>query len=155
LKKGRLWVNIAARVWADPTAATGRLGPSADRDLRESMDRLVQHQYSVRINLLYKPVHRFPQISVCAWAKSPCCGSGIALAWGTYINTWEDSWDVIKRANRPNIGICLDTFKGRPARRRQVVPSVLGPDQPPVQAGPSIPADLCLRFFKRQAYPLS
>ncbi|KAJ5991588.1 hypothetical protein N7522_011795 [Penicillium canescens] len=33
-----------------------------------------------------------------------------ALAWGTYINTWEDSWDVIKRANRPNLGICLDTF---------------------------------------------
>lgn len=33
-----------------------------------------------------------------------------ALAWGTYINTWEDSWDVIKRADRPNLGICLDTF---------------------------------------------
>jgi 4-hydroxyphenylpyruvate dioxygenase len=33
-----------------------------------------------------------------------------ALAWGTYINTWEDSWDVMKRANRPNLGICLDTF---------------------------------------------
>ncbi|KAJ5129946.1 uncharacterized protein N7515_005985 [Penicillium bovifimosum] len=33
-----------------------------------------------------------------------------ALAWGTYVNTWEDSWDVIKRANRPNLGICLDTF---------------------------------------------
>ncbi|KAJ5960816.1 uncharacterized protein N7479_007966 [Penicillium vulpinum] len=33
-----------------------------------------------------------------------------ALAWGTYINTWEDSWDLIKRANRPNLGICLDTF---------------------------------------------
>ncbi|CAI7655108.1 unnamed protein product [Penicillium glandicola] len=33
-----------------------------------------------------------------------------ALAWGTYINTWEDSWDIIKRANRPNLGICLDTF---------------------------------------------
>ncbi|CAG8375226.1 unnamed protein product [Penicillium salamii] len=33
-----------------------------------------------------------------------------ALAWGTYINTWEDCWDVIQRANRPNLGICLDTF---------------------------------------------
>ncbi|KAJ5384113.1 hypothetical protein N7517_002024 [Penicillium concentricum] len=33
-----------------------------------------------------------------------------ALAWGTYINTWEDSWDLVKRANRPNLGICLDTF---------------------------------------------
>ncbi|KAJ5489771.1 3-dehydroshikimate dehydratase [Penicillium diatomitis] len=33
-----------------------------------------------------------------------------ALAWGTYINTWEDSWEIVKRANRPNLGICLDTF---------------------------------------------
>ncbi|KAJ5083865.1 hypothetical protein NUU61_008444 [Penicillium alfredii] len=33
-----------------------------------------------------------------------------ALAWGTYINTWEDSWDIVRRANRPNLGICLDTF---------------------------------------------
>lgn len=33
-----------------------------------------------------------------------------ALAWGTYINTWEDCWDIVKRANRPNLGICLDTF---------------------------------------------
>lgn len=33
-----------------------------------------------------------------------------ALAWGTYINTWEDCWDVIKKADRPNLGICLDTF---------------------------------------------
>jgi 4-hydroxyphenylpyruvate dioxygenase len=33
-----------------------------------------------------------------------------ALAWGTYINTWEACWDVIQRANRPNLGICLDTF---------------------------------------------
>lgn len=33
-----------------------------------------------------------------------------ALAWGTYINSWEDSWDIVRRANRPNLGICLDTF---------------------------------------------
>lgn len=33
-----------------------------------------------------------------------------ALAWGTYVNTWEDSWDIVRRADRPNLGICLDTF---------------------------------------------
>ncbi|KAJ6151478.1 hypothetical protein N7470_007075 [Penicillium chermesinum] len=33
-----------------------------------------------------------------------------ALAWGTYVNTWEDSWEIVKRANRPNLGLCLDTF---------------------------------------------
>lgn len=33
-----------------------------------------------------------------------------ALAWGTYVNTWEDSWEIVKRANRPNLGICIDKF---------------------------------------------
>ncbi|KAE8351008.1 xylose isomerase-like protein [Aspergillus coremiiformis] len=33
-----------------------------------------------------------------------------ALAWGNHINTWEDSWEIIERVNRPNFGICLDTF---------------------------------------------
>lgn len=33
-----------------------------------------------------------------------------ALAWGTHINTWEDSWDIVRRARRPNLGLCLDTF---------------------------------------------
>jgi 4-hydroxyphenylpyruvate dioxygenase len=33
-----------------------------------------------------------------------------ALAWGTYVNTWEDCWDLVRRADRPNLGICLDTF---------------------------------------------
>jgi 4-hydroxyphenylpyruvate dioxygenase len=33
-----------------------------------------------------------------------------ALCWGTRINLWEDSWKVVQRVNRPNFGICLDTF---------------------------------------------
>lgn len=33
-----------------------------------------------------------------------------ALAWGTYVDTWEKSWDVVCRVNRPNFGIALDTF---------------------------------------------
>ncbi|KAJ5731730.1 uncharacterized protein N7483_006238 [Penicillium malachiteum] len=33
-----------------------------------------------------------------------------ALAWGTYVNTWEQSWEIVREANRPNLGICLDTF---------------------------------------------
>lgn len=33
-----------------------------------------------------------------------------ALAWGTHVNTWEDCWSLVKQAERPNLGICLDTF---------------------------------------------
>jgi 4-hydroxyphenylpyruvate dioxygenase len=33
-----------------------------------------------------------------------------SLAWGTHINTWEECWDVVCGVDRPNLGICLDTF---------------------------------------------
>lgn len=33
-----------------------------------------------------------------------------ALCWGTHVDTWEASWEVVQRVNRPNYGICLDTF---------------------------------------------
>ncbi|KZT18672.1 xylose isomerase-like protein [Neolentinus lepideus HHB14362 ss-1] len=32
-------------------------------------------------------------------------------AWGTHVNTWEGAWDVCKRVDRPNFGLCLDTFQ--------------------------------------------
>ncbi|KAI9041943.1 sugar phosphate isomerase/epimerase family protein [Aspergillus affinis] len=33
-----------------------------------------------------------------------------ALAWGNHIDTWEAAYDVVERTDRPNVGICLDTF---------------------------------------------
>ncbi|KAJ3493050.1 hypothetical protein NLG97_g4984 [Lecanicillium saksenae] len=33
-----------------------------------------------------------------------------ALAWGTRINTWEQSWEMVQMVDRPNFGLCLDTF---------------------------------------------
>ncbi|GAD96229.1 hypothetical protein PVAR5_4879 [Paecilomyces variotii No. 5] len=33
-----------------------------------------------------------------------------ALAWGTHVNKWEESWDIVQRVDRKNFGICLDTF---------------------------------------------
>ncbi|KAJ5223855.1 hypothetical protein N7468_008397 [Penicillium chermesinum] len=32
------------------------------------------------------------------------------LCWSTYVDTWEKLWDVVKRVDRPNFGVCLDTF---------------------------------------------
>jgi 4-hydroxyphenylpyruvate dioxygenase len=32
------------------------------------------------------------------------------LCWSTVNDTWEKVWDVVKRVDRPNFGICLDTF---------------------------------------------
>lgn len=33
-----------------------------------------------------------------------------ALAWGTRIDTWEQSWAMVRRVDRVNFGLCLDTF---------------------------------------------
>ncbi|KIJ51028.1 hypothetical protein M422DRAFT_204028 [Sphaerobolus stellatus SS14] len=33
-----------------------------------------------------------------------------ALSWGTHISTWRDAWEVVRMANRTNLGLCLDSF---------------------------------------------
>ncbi|KAF2019745.1 3-dehydroshikimate dehydratase [Aaosphaeria arxii CBS 175.79] len=33
-----------------------------------------------------------------------------SLSWGTYINKWEQSWEIVQRVDRENFGLCLDTF---------------------------------------------
>jgi 4-hydroxyphenylpyruvate dioxygenase len=33
-----------------------------------------------------------------------------ALAWGRNVADYEKAWDIVKRADHPNLGICLDTF---------------------------------------------
>ena len=33
-----------------------------------------------------------------------------ALAWGTYVNTYWHSWELVQAADHPNLGVCLDSF---------------------------------------------
>ncbi|KRB60596.1 3-keto-5-aminohexanoate cleavage protein [Rhizobium sp. Root708] len=33
-----------------------------------------------------------------------------ALAWGRYINDHRDAWEIVRRANHPNVGLILDSF---------------------------------------------
>lgn len=33
-----------------------------------------------------------------------------ALAWGRYVDDYGDAWRLVERADRPNLGICLDSF---------------------------------------------
>ena len=33
-----------------------------------------------------------------------------ALAWGRYVNDYRRTWEIVRRADRPNLGICLDSF---------------------------------------------
>lgn len=33
-----------------------------------------------------------------------------ALAWGTHVNDHRDAWEVVRRADHPNVGLILDSF---------------------------------------------
>ncbi|RCW44478.1 4-hydroxyphenylpyruvate dioxygenase [Halopolyspora algeriensis] len=33
-----------------------------------------------------------------------------ALAWGRYVHTYEHSWEIVRRADHPALGVCLDSF---------------------------------------------
>ena len=33
-----------------------------------------------------------------------------ALAWGKYVNTYWHSWQIAKQVDRPNVGVCIDSF---------------------------------------------
>ncbi|SNR23559.1 sugar phosphate isomerase/epimerase and 4-hydroxyphenylpyruvate domain-containing protein [Blastococcus mobilis] len=33
-----------------------------------------------------------------------------ALAWGRHVSTWDRSWDAVRRAASPALGLCLDSF---------------------------------------------
>ncbi|KAI0425890.1 3-dehydroshikimate dehydratase [Xylaria sp. FL1042] len=45
-----------------------------------------------------------------------CAQKGLRVAyenwcWATRAPGWRDVWDIVRRANRPNLGLCLDTFQ--------------------------------------------
>ncbi|KAK7928843.1 hypothetical protein PG985_005841 [Apiospora marii] len=45
-----------------------------------------------------------------------CAENGFRLAyenrcWATQARTWRAVWDIVKKADRPNLGLCLDTFQ--------------------------------------------
>ncbi|THX59365.1 putative 4-hydroxyphenylpyruvate dioxygenase [Aureobasidium pullulans] len=31
--------------------------------------------------------------------------------WSTHAPTWKDVWDIVQKVDRPNVGLCLDTFQ--------------------------------------------
>lgn len=33
-----------------------------------------------------------------------------ALAWGRFVHTYEHSWEIVRRADHPALGLCLDSF---------------------------------------------
>lgn len=90
----KLWMNLASALHTDviqvPSSFLSRDQISPDinlvvEDLRELAD----------LGLQQTPVMRFAYES---------------LSWGTYVDKWEVCWDIVQRVDRPNFGICLDSF---------------------------------------------
>jgi 4-hydroxyphenylpyruvate dioxygenase len=94
IEKIKLWFRIAHTLHTDIIQIPGNFLP-ADQlsgdfdviaaDLRELADLGLQQQ----------PVVRFAYENLC---------------WSTHVDTWDKAWDVCRRVDRPNFGLCLDTF---------------------------------------------
>ena len=89
-----LWIQLAKALGTDliqvPSTFLSKEDTSSDTnlivsDLRELAD----------IGLGHSPPIRFAYESLC---------------WGTHVDRWELCWDMVQRVDRPNFGICLDSF---------------------------------------------
>ena len=92
VEKMRLWIQIASAlrtsIIAIPSSFLGTHEVSGDvQIIVEDMREVADLAAPAGIQIAYE-----------------------ALAWGTYIDTWEQAWDVVQKVDRPNFGICLDTF---------------------------------------------
>lgn len=81
-----LRLRLTIKVGASDTPAE-KIGTDRNRfvsDLRELADMLAEH----RFRLAYEN-----------WC------------WSTHAPDWADVWDIVHKVDRPNIGLCLDTFQ--------------------------------------------
>ncbi|KAJ4350165.1 uncharacterized protein N0V89_008786 [Didymosphaeria variabile] len=94
IEEMRLWIQLAKVLDTDliqvPSSFLAAEEISDDvelivSDLRELAD----------IGLTQSPPIRFAYESLC---------------WGTYVDKWELCWEIVTRVDRPNFGICLDSF---------------------------------------------
>ncbi|KAI9796137.1 MAG: hypothetical protein M1833_006475 [Piccolia ochrophora] len=90
-ERARGWIKIMQSVGTDMLQVGSSDSPSITSsrsqlasDLRELADMLNEHGF----RLAYEN-----------WC------------WATHAPTWKDVWEIVKEVDRPNIGLCLDTFQ--------------------------------------------
>jgi len=90
----RLWIQLAHTLGTDLIQIPSSFLPA--EEISSDLDIIVSDLRKLAdMGLEQKPTIRFAYESLC---------------WGTYSNTWEDSWSVVQRVDRPNFGLCLDSF---------------------------------------------
>ncbi|KAL7934503.1 xylose isomerase-like protein [Trichoderma chlorosporum] len=94
INDANLWVRLAHVLGTDMILLPSSFLPSSE--VSTDMDLIVQDMIEIaEIGLEASPTIKFAYEALC---------------WGTRIDTWEMSWNVVQRVNRSNFGICLDTF---------------------------------------------
>ncbi|KAI0506677.1 xylose isomerase-like protein [Xylaria bambusicola] len=94
LEKLDFWFQLARALRTDMIQIPSSFGPAAE--ISEDMSLAVADLQKVAdLGLQQNPPIRFVYESLC---------------FGTRYNTWEQSWDIVRGVDRPNFGLCLDTF---------------------------------------------
>lgn len=94
IKKMKLWLQLAKRLKTNTIQIPANFLP-ADQ-LTDDIDVIVADLRQLAdMGAAETPPVRYAYENLC---------------WSTINDTWEKVWDVVKRVDRPNFGICLDTF---------------------------------------------
>lgn len=90
LRRAERKFDVMARLGADTVLVCSSVSPHAvdDDDLAAAQLRLLAERAAERgMRVAYE-----------------------ALAWGRFVSTYEHSWEVVRRADHPALGVCLDSF---------------------------------------------
>jgi len=94
LEELELWFELANTLSTDLIAIPSSILPA--------------EKVSDDLNLIVSDLREAADLAL--QASPPIRLSYESLSWGTRSDTWEKSWDIVKRVDRPNFGVCLDTF---------------------------------------------
>ncbi|KAL5481138.1 hypothetical protein ACEPAI_10079 [Sanghuangporus weigelae] len=93
LKRARTWFKVLKAL----SCQMLQVGSSNDPSISNSFDLMAKNLQ----DLADEAAAQDPPIRI---AYEMWC-------WGTHVNTWEHTFDICRRVNRPNFGLCLDTFQ--------------------------------------------
>jgi sugar phosphate isomerase/epimerase len=103
----------------------GLIAPMERRDRMERAERWFKVMHELGTTMLQvgstDNPYTYGDVDLLAFNLSALCDAAAAKepqiriayepwCWGVHTNTWEAGWDMVRRVNRPNFGLNLDTF---------------------------------------------
>jgi 4-hydroxyphenylpyruvate dioxygenase len=94
IEKLKLWFNIVKLLGTDVIQIPANF--LAREEISGDMEVVVQDLRQIAdMGLQESPPIKFAYENLC---------------WSTYFDTWEQGWEIVQKVDRPNFGLCLDTF---------------------------------------------